>query len=64
MCDCHGMVCSYAAAATSELSYYTGWQLQELIKHKSLIELESQEGFDLSLWSFQPFIFLKYLPTD
>jgi len=48
MCDCHGMVCSYAAAATSELSYYTGWQLQELIKHKSLIELESQEGFDLS----------------
>jgi len=64
---CHGMVCSYAAAASSELSYYTSWQLQEfqvLIKHKSLIELESQEGFDLSLWSFQPFIFLKYLRTD
>ena len=28
---CHGMVCSYAAAAAaaSELNYYTSWQLQE-----------------------------------
>ena len=28
---CHGMVCSYAAAAAaaSEFNYYTGWQLQE-----------------------------------
>jgi hypothetical protein len=40
------------------------FRVQLLYKHKSLIELESQEGFDLSLWSFQPFIFLKYLRTD
>jgi hypothetical protein len=48
------MVCSYAAAATSELSYYTGWQLQELIKHKSLIEFLAIFWLALSIYRIIP----------